>query len=412
MPLIQITEQGLQATNRNAILQYLIDQFKSIYGNDAYVEVGTEDYNMLSALADMFNDMGMVAVDVSQGFNLQTATGVQLDNIATIFYNTVNRNPASHSTVTVQITGTAGTTIVNGQVRDQMGGVWNLETPIVIGQDGTIDALATYSQAGAYYISANQISGANSILTPVAGWTNVSNPAGSTVGSNVENDASFRYRLAVKAQGQSLTVLNSLYSNLTSIPNLPYAMIWENDTSGNLSYSNVSLSDIPSHSLCISVYGDFTSVSDQTIAETIYKYKGSGVGTYAPTSGTGSTSYVITNELGTPQTINFVKAVSSAIPVNVILQKLSTTSPDVTDELETAIQTAIANYIQDEEIGSLVYASALYLPVSEAINNVVGTSVYNITEINFGSSSTLTVQNTYYQKPFAGTVTVTAQNLN
>lgn len=409
MPLIQVTEQGLQATNRSAILQYLIEQFKTIYGDDAYVEVGTEDYNMLSALADMFNDMGMVAVDVSQGFNLQTATGFQLDNIATIFYNTVNRNPATYSTVTVQISGTAGTTIVNGQVRDQMGGIWNLESPITIGSGGTVDALATYSQSGAYYISANQISGANSILTPVAGWTNVSNAQGSSVGSNVENDASFRYRLALKAQGQSLTVLESLYSNLSSIANLPYVMIWENDTSGTLSYSNVSLSDIPSHSLCISVYGDFTSVTDQTIAEAIYAYKGSGVGTYAPTSGTGSTSYTITNALGTPQVINFVKAVSNAIPVNVVLQKLSTTSPDVSDELETAISTAIQNYIQDEEIGSLVYASSLYLPVSEAINEIVGTSVYNITEINFGTSTT-TVQNTYYQKPFAGTITVTAQD--
>lgn len=409
MPLIQVTEQGLQATNRSAILQYLIEQFKTIYGDDAYVEVGTEDYNMLSALADMFNDMGMVAVDVSQGFNLQTATGFQLDNIATIFYNTVNRNPATYSTVTVQISGTAGTTIVNGQVRDQMGGIWNLESPITIGSGGTVDALATYSQSGAYYISANQISGANSILTPVAGWTNVSNAQGSSVGSNVENDASFRYRLALKAQGQSLTVLESLYSNLSSVANLPYVMIWENDTSGTLSYSNVSLSDIPSHSLCISVYGDFTSVTDQTIAEAIYAYKGSGVGTYAPTSGTGSTSYTITNALGTPQVINFVKAVSNAIPVNVVLQKLSTTSPDVSDELETAISTAIQNYIQDEEIGSLVYASSLYLPVSEAINEIVGTSVYNITEINFGTSTT-TVQNTYYQKPFAGTITVTAQD--
>lgn len=410
MPIIQITEQGLQTTSRNEILEYLITQFKNIYGDDAYVEVGTEDYNMLSALADMFNDMGMVAVDVSQGFNLSTATGFQLDNIATIFYNTVNRNPASYSTVTLQLSGVPGTTIVNGQVRDNLGGIWNLTSPVTIGSLGTANVLATYSQSGAYYITENQISGFNSILTPVSGWTDVVNPSASTVGSNVENDASFRYRLAVKAQGQSLTVLNSLYSNLTSIPNLPYAMIWENDTSSPLSYTNVSLSNIPEHSLCISVYGDFTQVTEQTIAEAIYNYKGSGVGTYAPSGGTGSTSYTITNELGTAQPINFVKAVSNAIPVNITLQKLSTTSPDVSTELETAITTAVQNYIQDEEIGSLVYASALYLPVSEAINEVVGASVYNITEINFGSSTTLTVQNTYYQKPFAGTVTVTAND--
>lgn len=408
MPLIEIVNGDILATNRDNILNYLISQFKIIYGDNAYVEVGSIDYNMLSALADIFNDMGMVAVSVSQGYNLQTATGTQLDNLSTIFYNTITRNSATYSQVTVQVTGTPGTTIVNGQVRDVTGGIWNLQSPITIGTSGTVNALATYIEPGPYYIQVNQINGYNSILTPVAGWTNVTNYQASTVGTNVENDASFRYRLAIKAQGQSLTTFNSLYTNLTSIDNLPYAAIWENDTAGTLSYSDVSLSNIPSHSLCISVYGNFNEVSDIDIAQAIYNYKASGVGTYAPSGGTGSTSVNIPSQIGTTQTINFVKAVSNAIPVNIVLQKLSSISPDVSDELIDGITDALGDYLQYQDIGSLIYASALYLPISEAINEIVGAGVYNITSVNLGSSSTLTVQNTYYQKPFVGTVSVTS----
>lgn len=397
--LIDITDSGIVATNRNAILEYLIQTFKSVYGENIYLQEGTEDYNMLSSLADLFNDMGMVAVSVGNGFNLQTATGFQLDNIATIFYNTINRTPATYSTVEVVITGTPNTNIASGQIRDELGGIWNLPTQVTLPASGSTTVTATYQEAGAYFITAGQISGFNSIVTPVAGWTNVTNLVDSVAGQEVETDAQFRYRLAVKAQGNSKSVLNSLYTNLTGNDNIYNAMLWENDTSGGKSFTDVGLLNVTSHSIVIAVYGDFTNVTDEQIAQIIYDYKGTGVGTYAPIGVTGSTMVNIVNQFNTPQPISFVKAEVAQIPVNITLQKISGNVPDVSVELVNAIKNSVIMYIQSQEIGSLVYANGLFLSVSNAILNTVGPNVYNIGNINFGTDIS-SKQMLYYQKPY------------
>lgn len=406
MDLINITNDGIQAMNRDAILQYLITEFKTIYGNNVYLEEGTEDYNMLLTLADLFNDMGMVAVSVGNGFNLQNAAGYQLDNIATLFYNTVNRRPATKSTVSLTITGTPGTTIRNGQVVDEMGGIWNLPPLVTLPssslETSSTNVIATYSQPGAYFISAGQISGFNSIVTPVAGWTNVTNAVDSVAGQEVESDAQFRYRLAVKAQGSSKAISNSLYTNLLANTNISNVMIWENDTNGNLSFSNVQLDNVSPHSICVSLYGNFIDVSDADIAEIIYNYKGTGVGTFAPSGGTGSTSSSIINAFNISQTINFVKAQTLEVMVDVELSKLYPNSPNLTQNLENAINNAIITFIQEQDIGSKIYANSLYPIVSEAITNTVGANVYNITSITLDGTES-EVQTTYYEKPFAQT---------
>lgn len=395
MDIINVTDNGIQTTTRNSILQELITEFKAIYGENAYIAEGTEDYNMLLTLADALSDMGQTAVSVSNGLNLTTATGFQLDNLATIFYNNVNRSSATYSTVSVTITGTANTTIRNGQIKDELGGIWNLPTPITIPASGSITVTATHNEAGAYYITAGQISGFNSIVTPVAGWTNVTNTSASTVGQEVESDAQFRYRLAIASQANSKSVAGSLVSNLLSLDNVYNARLWENDTSDTLDYSLVSLTGISAHSICVAVYGE---QDDDTIAETIYNYKGTGVGTYAPSDGTGSTSVTITNDLEVSQTINFVKAVANEIPITINLLNISTTSTTLDTVTQEAIQDALIEYMQDQNIGATLYASALYTTISTAITNSIGANVYNIQSVYFNTSDT-TLQNTYYQKP-------------
>lgn len=404
MELISITNSGIQALNRDTILQNLIIEFKSAYGNNVYIEEGTEDYNMLLTLADLLNDMGMVAVSVGNGLNLQNAVGYQLDNIATLFYNTVNRRPATKSTVNVTITGTPGTNIRNGQVIDELGGIWNLPPLVTLPSSSTetssTNVKATYSQPGAYFISAGQISGYNSIVTPVAGWTNVVNAVDSVAGQEIESDAQFRYRLAVKAQGSSKAVANSLYTNLLANNNISNVMIWENDTNNTINFANVGLSNVPQHSICVSLYGDYSNISNDDIAQVIYNYKGTGVGTFAPSGGVGSTNTSIVNEFNISQPINFVKAQTLEVMVNIELAKLYSTSPDLTTTLQNEINNAVITFMQEQDIGSIIYANSLYPIVSEVITKVVGSNVYNITSILLDATET-SVQSMYYEKPFS-----------
>lgn len=417
MPIIELTNSGIKALTRNEILDDLISQFKAIYGQNVYLGEGTIDYNILSLLADVFNDMGNVAISASQALNLQTATGSQLDNLSTIFYNTITRQSATHSTVGVVITGSPNTTIVNGQVQDSLGGIWNLPTPITIPSSGEISVTATYSQTGPYLINANSINGFKSIVTTVAGWTNVNNPQASTVGQDVETDAHYRYRLAVKAQGSSKAIANSLSTNLLANSNITAVMIWENDTSGTSqaqggSTANIpdftewGLYSVPSHSIVVAVYGDFANVSDDTIGQIIYLNKSTGVGTFAPSGGTGSTTVQIANAFGVEQPISFVKAQVEQVNCNIKLQPISTSSPTaISDELKTAISDAVESQINEKNIGSHLYASNLYATVAQVITDTVGANLYNISNIDFGTGVT-DIQMLYNQKPIAQTITI------
>lgn len=424
MPLITFTENGIETGTRNDILNYLINQFKGIYGGNVYIQEGTEDYNMLLLLADLFNDMGMTATSVSNAFNLTSANGFQLDNLASIFYNRINRNPATSSTVNVVITGTPNTTIVNGQVQDISGIVWNLPSSVTIGNNGQVTVTATCSQTGPYLIQANQITGYNSIVTPVAGWTNVNNPSASTVGQDVESDAAFRYRLAVMAQGNAKSTMQTLASNLLNLKDTQTntgvynVQIWENDTSSTISYSTVGLSNIPSHSLAISVYGNISAdssssdVTQEMVGQIIYNYKSSGVGTYAPSGGTGATSVNVENELGVQQQINFTQAEENIISVAVTLNAISTSAPtDLSgSDTETQIQNDINTFIQNMNIGSLIYANSLYSVVASAITNTLGSNIFNIQSIHLsstGNDNVSQIQNLYYQKPVTPPANVT-----
>ena len=319
----------ISTTNRDTIFNNLMLEFKSLYGDNAYVEKGSEDYNMISLLADLLSDMGNVAVTAGNALSLTNATGIQLDNLASIYYGTFRRKPATYSTVEVTLTGVAGTTIVNGQVRDSFGGIWNLETPITIPNAGSYTATATYSEPGAYFIDANQIDGASAIATPVAGWDSVEQPNQCNVGQNIETDASFRARIAKRSSANAIGTLNTLQSNLLAMEfnnttPIQDVKIYENDTSA-ASSSIVTGITIPAHSIAPIIYtgGAITANSDLAIAiaNTLYNYKSTGVGTY------GSVSQTITNTLGQTITIGFTPGINQTFEVTVNLRRLIASAP-------------------------------------------------------------------------------------
>ncbi|MCV5388702.1 baseplate J/gp47 family protein, partial [Escherichia coli] len=109
--------------------------------------------------------------------------------------NGIARKGATNSTVDLLLTGTAGTSITNGTVKDTNNVIWRLPASVVVGVDGTATVTATCSNSGSVAALAGTIS---TINTPTRGWTSVSNPAAATVGEPAETDAELRIR-----QGQS-----------------------------------------------------------------------------------------------------------------------------------------------------------------------------------------------------------------
>ncbi|MBA1879044.1 baseplate J/gp47 family protein, partial [Escherichia coli] len=57
--------------------------------------------------------------------------------------NGISRKGATNSTVDLLLTGAAGTTIINGSVKDSNNVIWRLPASVVVGVDGTVMATAT-----------------------------------------------------------------------------------------------------------------------------------------------------------------------------------------------------------------------------------------------------------------------------
>lgn len=80
--------------------------------------------------------------------------------------NGIARKAATNSTVDVTLTGTAGTTITNGSVKDANGIIWNLLASVTIDVSGAVTITATCANSGAVAAVAGSITKIN---TPTRG---------------------------------------------------------------------------------------------------------------------------------------------------------------------------------------------------------------------------------------------------
>src|ERR1017187_4205885 len=165
-----IGSSGLSIPGYNDIITWLVQQFLQIFGAACYMGPDAPDYQLLSVTGLQAFDANQVLQSIYNSFNPQTAIGAGLDLCGRLIGTA--RNAASYSTATVTLTGTSGTIITNGVVRDINGNYWNLASPITIGDVGSISTTATAQVLGIITANPGDIS---VISTPTAGWTAVTN---------------------------------------------------------------------------------------------------------------------------------------------------------------------------------------------------------------------------------------------
>lgn len=188
-----VIAEGISAPDYQTILNTLTSYFQQIYGSDAYLEPDSKDGQMVVLV---IHDVNNTAITVYNCFSPATGYGAALTSKVKI--NGIVRKGATNSIVDLLLTGTAGTTIMNGTVKDTNNLIWRLPASVVIGVDGTMTATATSSNSGAVAALAGTIT---TINTPTRGWASVTNPAAATVGAPAETDAELRIR-----QGQSVAL--------------------------------------------------------------------------------------------------------------------------------------------------------------------------------------------------------------
>ncbi|HEE0524243.1 TPA: baseplate J/gp47 family protein [Klebsiella pneumoniae] len=357
-----VTAEGISAPDYQTVLDTITGYFQQIYGSDAYLEPDSKDGQMVALVALAIHDANNTAISVYRSFSPATALGDALTSNVKI--NGITRRAATNSTVDLLLTGTVGTTITNGSVRDTNSVVWNLPATVVIGSDGTVVATATCVNSGAVAAVAGSVNGIN---TPTRGWASVTNPLAATVGVAAETDAELRVRQSQSVALASLTPFDAVDGAIANVEGVTRHKLFENDT------ETTDANGLPAHSISAVVEG-----GDATeIANTIRSTKGQGVSTY------GTTAVIVTDKYGNPYTIRFSRPVDVPIYVSITIQALTGYSSEVGDEMKAAV----AAYINSLAIGDSVLLSRVYSPANLGVVSGGNARYYDIMELLIGRTA-------------------------
>lgn len=384
LPVCTIDENGILKPDYDDVLAYLAAEFRTIYGEDIYIDPDSQDGQMLAIFAAAIDDANAMAVQVYNAFSPSSARGVGLSSVVKI--NGIKRLVPSFSTVDLLITGQAGSTIVNGIAQDASGAQWLLPASVTIPVDGDITVTATAKDAGALLAAPGTIT---TIGTPTRGWQTVTNPAEAVAGQPVELDATLRRRQTVSTALPSRTVFDGTIGAVASISGVTRWKGYENDT------GSTDANGLPAHSISLVVLGGDATAIAQAIADK----KGPGCATY------GTTSVDITDEFGVTRAIKFYRPTTATIKVAVAV----TAQAGFTTAIETAIKQSIVDWVNGLEIGEDVEFAEIYVPAN--LNGDLARRTYKITALtiakNAGSPGTADLVVAFNEAPSAALTDIT-----
>lgn len=384
LPVCTIDENGIFKPDYDDVLAYLAAVFRTIYGEDIYIEPDSQDGQVLAAFAAVLDAHNAMDLQVYNSFSPSSARGVGLSSVVKI--NGIKRLVPSFSTVDLLVTGQAGSTIVNGIAQDASGAQWLLPASVTIPVDGDITVTATAKDAGALLAAPGTIT---TIGTPTRGWQTVTNPAEAVAGQPVEIDATLRRRQTVSTALPSRTVFDGTIGAVASISGVTRWKGYENDT------GVTDANTLPPHSISLVVLGGDATAIAQAIADK----KGPGCATY------GTTSVDITDEFGVTRAIKFYRPTTATIKVAVAV----TAQVGFTTATETSVKQAIVDWVNGLEIGEDVEFAEIYVPAN--LNGDVARRTYKITGLtiakNAGAPGTADLAIAFNEAPTAALTDIT-----
>lgn len=223
---------GLHIATYPDYLAALTADYLDIYP-DANLAPDTQDGQWTSIIALAQYDAALVNNYVYSSFSPATAQGQALSNNVKI--NGIRRTIATYSTVDLLIVGQVGTIISGGQAEDTLGQKWILPTTVTIPVSGEVTVTATAEINGAVSAAANTVT---TISTPTLGWQSVTNPAASSTGAPVENDAQLRLRQQASTMLPSQTPMDGILGGISQVTGVEKFRGYENNSAvGTISVS-------------------------------------------------------------------------------------------------------------------------------------------------------------------------------
>lgn len=287
-------------------------------------EIETEELTDIDAELDTASDEpigqlnGIMATKIATCHELtQTAfsqfddtkcEGVQLQALSAL--TGTFKKGAAKGTVTLSCALTIGATLVAGTHVARVAGDetnrWTPKANFTAPSTGLHAVVFECERTGEVEALAGTIT---TIVTPLAGWTSVTNPLDATPGRDDEKDTTLRLRRRAELRAQGACSVPAIAADLLKVSGVIAARVYENAT-------NVTVAGRPPHSLEAVIWdGIVPAAVDATVRETVFKNKPAGI------QSLGSVVGSVTDEFGKVHNILFSRATQKPITIAVTLTK-------------------------------------------------------------------------------------------
>ena len=187
---------------------------------------------------------------IANQVNPSMASGIWQDAIGEIYF--ITRIPATGTVVNCTCVGAVGTVIPVGAVaQDTTGYMYSSTASGTIPATGSVIIPFQNQSTGAFTCNPSTLT---IIVTAIAGWDSITNPAAGYLGNDVESRQEFEARRSASVAVNSVNSLQSIYGVLSSLSDVVDVFVIDNPlgTATNFGATNYP---IPAHSVCISVAG-------------------------------------------------------------------------------------------------------------------------------------------------------------
>lgn len=342
---------GLVIKRTSEIREDIRTALRSAFGEA--VRLGSESVfgQIIDPIAQQLGELYSLLQALYDARNVQTAEGVQLDNVNNLVG--VARLEAEPSTVDLTLGGTAGTTIPAGsQVRvGSDGPIFETTESATLDGGGSATGVAAESvDTGPIEADAGAI---DTIVTSVAGWSSVTNPATAVLGRNVESDSEYRIRRANSLQIIGSATDQARRALLEQVDGVLAAAVISNRTQ-----SPTDSLGIPLHYSEAVVYPN--TVDPLEVGRAIWRSLAAGGATY------GSETVDVVDDQDYVQTLYFSFATELLLYVTANV----TTNSEYPIDGDTLVEEAILDYVATLSIGDNVFPVKILCAVIDEVPGI------------------------------------------
>lgn len=368
---ITFTPQGPLAPDTSSIRAAVLADWQQAFDNTLNPDAATPQGQLITSETAIIADKNDQLLFLSNQFNPDVAEGVWQDALGRIYF--LDRKPALPTVVACLCVGLpgvvipgldAGAGVTPALVEDATGQQYMCQTSGVIAASGSVTLPFQAVTPGPVECAADTVT---RIVTVIAGWDTVNNPAPGVTGQDVESRAAFeqRRRNSVALNGNGS--VRAVYANVFDVDGVIDCIVRENV--GNTP-KNIGAVTLAPHSIYVSVVGG----ADADIAQAIADRKSAGCDM------NGNTSLTVTDAVtGAEQVIRWERPATVRFGVQVSFVVTPSTPTDIEARIRSAVLAVFEGTdascagFERVRLGDTVYASRFYAGIIQAgVTDLIG----------------------------------------